>query len=188
MFTFIILPRLVFLLVLVVGLGAIFLTLRRFKQRRILLSIYAALLALLLADAVFYHRSIPGHLLRWVEGEQGMNQVANDYLEDSQKTIDPLELQRWAESMIKQSPYTGSPSIIPLSQVPANIQNFKKEFPLKDHLVLDGVVYLGWGGGLGHLGFYVGPPTFKTAPPNPDDNNYGDYVEWKPGIYFWAGE
>jgi hypothetical protein len=186
MFIFFILPRLVLVLVLAGIFGGIFLALKRCQKRRIFLGIYTALLVLLLADAVFDGRSIPGNVLRWIKGEQGMNQIADDYFDDTRKTIDPVEIQRWAVAMLQQYPQTDSSVVkIPPDKIPAYVQN-PKGYDLKDHYVQAGAVYLGWGGGLGHFGLCVGPPTFKTALEPDPDNPYGtSYIEWQPGIYFW---
>ena len=183
-FGIILLPRLVLLLGFAFSIGGIFLALKHSKYRRIFLSFYTALLVLFLADAVFDGRSIPGHLRRWVNGEPGIIQSAHDYFEDTRKTVDPQELQRWAVAMLQPRAQTNSAVAIPPDKVPAYILN-PKGFYLKEPRVRDGAVYLEWGGGLGHFGICVGPPTFKVVPPSADDNDRTSYVEWKPGIYFW---
>ena len=43
-------------------------------------------------------------------------------------------------------------------------------------------VWIVWGGGFGHWGIRVGSLAFKAT--DRYDDNY--YVEWQPGIYFWA--
>jgi hypothetical protein len=185
MFFFVILPRLVLLLALILLFAGIFLLLKNRTSRRPAFLIIAALVVLLAADVVLDHRSIPCHVLRWLQGEQGMNQIADDFFDDARKSVDPAELQRWAVTMLQSIPPADSSVAIDISanQVPANIRNFRG-FPLKDHWIHNGAVYLGWGGGFGHFGFCIGPPTYQPVP-EPDNPHNFSYVEWKPGIYFW---
>jgi hypothetical protein len=167
--------------------GGIYLLLKKPKSRRLFLAALAAFIVFLLADAVFDGRSIPGHVFRWLKGEDGHEQTLHDLADDAKKSVDPVALQSWAMTIIQQHPQADSSYNIPRDQVPSDIRNFEgKGWPLHQASMRDGAVWLQWGGGFGWWGLCVGPPTFKIAPDPSPGAYYNEYLEWKPGIYCWV--
>ena len=171
--------------------GIFFLARKHVKTGRIILGIYATLISSFLVHAQFDKRSTSGHILRWFKGEYGNKQNANDLAEDAKKSVDPVELQRWAMTILQEPQQTNSDFEIPRDKVLASIQNLKSSGLLFEDVMCDSIesvsaqdrsVWITWGGPFGHWGIRVGSPTFKVVPAN--DDNY--YIEWKPGIYFWC--
>jgi hypothetical protein len=174
-------------------IGVILLARKHVKTGRIILGIYTTLIVLFLVHAQFDRRSTSGHILRWFKGEGGIKQNANDLAEDAEKSVDPVELQRWAITILAELQQTNSDFEIeiPGDKVPASIQNLESSdmlFPdvtcdsAESVAIKDRTVWVTWGGPMGHWGIRVGSPTFKVTPTN--DYNY--YIEWKPGVYFWC--
>ena len=194
MFQAIFILLLLFLVLLLASpfiVGIILLARKHVKAGRIVIGIYATLIVLFLVHAQFDKRSTSGHILRWFKGEYGDKQDANDLAEDAKKSVDPMELQRWAMTILAEPQQTNSDFEIPRDKVLASIQDLKSSGLLFEDVTCDSAesvaakdrtVWITWGGGFGHWGIRVGSPTFKVTPTN--DDNY--YIEWKPGIYFWC--
>jgi hypothetical protein len=100
--------------------------------------------------------------------------------------VKPEELQAWATNLIARTPFEGRDSVkIKPSDVPQFVHAIYGEDPemvFIHHSDTGNFIEIWYGGGFGHWGIDVGPPTFQGIE-NP--NFY--VVPWKPGIYFWAG-
>jgi hypothetical protein len=171
--------------------GAILLFKKHPKAGGIILGLYLALIGSFVIYGHLERRSPVGHIVRWFEGEDGAHQDVNDLAEDAKKVVNPAELQQWAVNVL-QAETTNYPSgEFPRGSVPPEIRNLQSggdpfgdvEVDSADSQTPEGrTVWIVWGGGFGHWGIRVGPPSFKAG--NRYDDNY--YVEWKPGIYFWC--
>ena len=108
------------------------------------------------------------------------------FAEKVKKVADPLELQQWAMTVLRDTQQSASSTQISEEKVPVGIRNLMSDGSPLQYAFCDGAavsdrtIWLVWGGGFGHWGIRVGAPSFKVSP---DDDNY--YIEWKPGIYFW---
>ena len=194
---FIIILFLFLLLVSPFIVGIILLARKRKKTGSAVLIIYGALICFFFIEAQCEKRSTPGHILRWLKGEDGMHQDVNDLAEDVKRSVNPSELQNWAVAILEEAQKTNSfPKIsiaaddsitqIPMEKLPASIRNLESNgVSFSDATIEDEnrSVFLWCGGPMGHWGIRVGSPTFKVVP-EPGEHFY--YIEWKPGIYFWC--
>jgi hypothetical protein len=159
---------------------------RKSKAGGIALAVFAGLFCLLFVEAQLQNRSTPGHVFRWLKGENRIHQNMNDLAEDAKKTVDAAELQRWAMKIMQETPPTNTPPEITADKVPADIQSLVSDGVQLGDAECDSTsdsVWLYWGGPFGHWGIRVGSPTFTV---NSKTGDYADYAEWKPGIYFWC--
>lgn len=183
---------LLLLLALPFVLGIVLLGKKRTRAGLIALCFYPALFGVFLIYGHLERRSAAGRVVRWFGGEYEMQQYANDLAQDANKVVDPSELQRWAMVVLKETEATNyDPGEFPRDKVLPSIQNLQSEGSSFEMVVVDETnsvppqsrtVWICWGSGFGHWGIRIGPPAFKAT--NSFDDNY--YVEWKPGIYFWA--
>ena len=153
---------------------------------------YLALIGSFVIYGSLGRRTTAGHIVRWFEGEGRNQQHANDLAEDTKKVVNPAELQQWAMNVLQETETTNySDGNFPRGKVLLGIRNLQSGDDSFEDVMVDAdksvppesrSVWIVWGGGFGHWGIRVGPPSFKVA--DPYDDNY--YVEWKPGIYFWC--
>jgi hypothetical protein len=176
--------------------GAILLLQKHSKAGLIVFGVYLASIGSFLICFFIYgnleRRSTVGHIVRRLEGEYGGQQNANDLAEDAKKVVNPGELQQWAMTILQETETTNYPDgEFPRDKVLPGIRNLQSGGSSFEMVLADSVgsvppgnrsVWIVWGGGFGHWGIRVGPPTFKVA--KKYDDNY--YVLWKPGIYFWC--
>jgi len=149
------------------------------------------LIGAFLFDAETDKRSGPGRCVRWLNGEYGNLQGVNDLAEDAMKSVDPLELQKWAVSVLQESQPTNAFGGIPNDKIPTSIRNLNGENYSFGDAWIDSTsdvspqsrfIMLEWGGGfLGRWGIRVG----SLACTGTNDDDYY-YREWKPGICFWC--
>jgi hypothetical protein len=177
--------------------GAILVARKHKRSGYAILIIYGGLISLFIIEAQCEKRSTPGHILRWLKGEDGIHQDVNDLAEDVKRLVDPSELQNWAVAILEEAQKTNSfPKIsiaadvsitqIPIKKLPASIRSLESNgSPFDDATIEDDnrSVWLWCGGPMGHWGIRVGSPTFKVVT-EPGEHDY--YIEWKPGIYFWC--
>ena len=180
---------LVFLLVSPLLIGLVLLARKHAKAGRIILGVYTLLIALFVIHAQLEKRSTSGHIFRWLKGEGGIRQDMNDLAEDAKKVVNPSELQTWAVNILRETPQTNTEFEIPAEKVPAYIRNLTSdevlfsdaEYEGEGIVAPDPCILLYWGGPMGHWGLCVGSQKFKIQSlPN------ADYVEWRPGVYFWC--
>jgi hypothetical protein len=153
------------------------------------LVIYGVLVGSFVIHAQFEKRSTSGHIFRWLKGEGGIRQNMNDLAEDAKKVVNPSELQQWAVIILHETQQTNTEFEIPADKVPANIRNLTSdevqfsdaEYEGEGIVAPDPCILLYWGGPMGHWGLCVGSQTFKIQ-----SMRNADYIEWKPGIYFWC--
>ena len=136
-------------------------------------------------------RSTPGRFVRFLQGEDLFKQYMNDLAEDTKKAVDPSELQRWAVTVLRDTPESESVTTgVPEEKIAVSIRNLRTNgmaFEMVGCNSEDSAdpqersVCIWWGGGFGHWGIRVGAPTFKVDPASEDNA----YIEWRPGIYFW---
>jgi hypothetical protein len=177
--------------------GIILLARKHKRTGHAVLIIYGGLISFFIIVAQCEKRSTPGHILRWLKGEDGIHQDVNDLAEDVKSSVNPSELQNWAVAILEEAQKTNSfPKIsvaadvsttqIPMEKVPASIRNLESNGSHFDDSTIEDdnrSVFLWCGGPMGHWGMRVGSPTFKVVP-EPGEHFY--YIEWKPGIYFWC--
>jgi len=167
--------------------GIVLLARKHVKAGAAVLVIYAVLFGSFVIHAELNRRSASGHILRWLIGEAGNQQRANDLAEDAKKVVNPSELQQWAVSILNETQKTNTEIQIPEDKVPAYIRNLTSdevEFGdawYEEDLGPEPCILLYWGGPMGHWGLCVGSQTFKIK-----SMLNADYVEWKPGVYFWC--
>jgi hypothetical protein len=104
-------------------------------------------------------------------------------------TVDPNEVQAWATNLIaKAGTNVGDSISVRRADVPAWVESiYRKNGDLGD-VTIERIgqddprmyVQICYGGGFGHWGLIVGPPTLILGNPNTGHNRL-----WKPGIYFW---
>ncbi|HTV41427.1 MAG TPA: hypothetical protein VMF08_12670 [Candidatus Sulfotelmatobacter sp.] len=172
--------------------GAILLFKKHPRTGWTVLAAYLALIGSFVIYGNIERRSTVGHIVRWLEGEDGAHQDANDLAEDAKKVVNPSELQKWAMAVLQETETTNYPDgQFPRDKVLASIQNLQSRGDFFDDVEVNDdkstppgsrSVWIVWGGGFGHWGIRVGSPTFKVT--DRYDDNY--YVNWEPGIYFWA--
>jgi len=175
---------------LIIGI-VLLLTQKQSSFGLVVLGVYFCLLGSFFVYGLTHPRTTPGHIIRWCRGEYGLQQRANDLAVDAKKTVNPDEFQKWAQSILQEASLTNSSGDIPRNQVPVYIQNLytnggpfeSAEFTTDKSVPPEQrSVWIVWGGGFGHWGIRIGPPSFRIDLNN--DENY--YTEWKPGIYFWC--
>lgn len=172
--------------------GAILLWKKHAQAGWTVLAAYLALIGSLVIYGNIERRSTVGHIVRWCEGEDGAHQDANDLAEDTKKVVDASQLQQWAMTLLQGAETTNYPDgQFPRDKVLPSIRNLQSRGDSFEDVEVDASgsvppgsrsVWIVWGGGYGHWGIRVGSPTFKVT--DRYDDNY--YVEWEPGIYFWA--
>jgi hypothetical protein len=102
------------------------------------------------------------------------------------ESVDPMKLQDWAISNIKQFqnshqiPNSELPSNIKQIGIPGNVQGFINTWGG----INTNVVILTWGGGFGSWGLIVGAQDYVG--PQEDANDY--IVPWISGVYFYMGK
>lgn len=166
--------------------GIVLLARKHVKTGVAVLVSYGVLFGSFVIHAELERRSTCDHIFRWLNGEYGNHQSANDFAEDAKKVVNPSELQQWAVIILHETQPTDMPFEIPADKIPANIRNLTSDgVPFEDAsyeegLAQDPCIVLYWGGPFGHWGLCVGSQTFKIKS-LPDSG----YVEWKPGVYFW---
>ncbi len=166
--------------------GIVLLALKHVRTGVAVLVIYGALFGIFVIHAEIERRSTSGHILRWLKGEYGNQQTADDFAEDAKKVVNPSELQEWAVTILHETRQTNTEIQIPTDKIPANIQNLTGDgVPFEDAwyeegLALEPCILLYWGGPMGHWGFCVGSRTFKIT-----SMRDANCIEWKPGVYFW---
>ena len=159
---------------------------KRFWVGSGVLAVFPALMGLLLIEAQFDRRSTPGHELRRFRGEDGIHQDMNDLAEDTKKSVDSAELQRWATAIMQAPQQTNTPPKIMADKVPDSIRKLVSGGAHLNYAQCDSSldsVWIEWGGPFGHWGIRVGSPTFTV---NSKAGDFIEYIEWKPGIYFWC--
>ena len=169
--------------------GMVLLARKHVRAGVAVLVIYGVLVGSFVIHAQFEKRSTSGHIFRWLKGEGGIRQNMNDLAEDAKKVVNPSELQQWAVIILHETQQTNTEFEIPADKVPANIRNLTSdgvqfsdaEYEGEGILAPDPCVLLYWGGPMGHWGLCVGSQTFKIQ-----SMRNADYVEWKPGVYFWC--
>jgi hypothetical protein len=183
---------LLLLLALLCIVGTILLWKKHPEAGLAVLAVYVALIGFFVVYGNIERRSAVGHIVRWCEGEDGAHQDANDLAEDAKRVVNPSELQQWAMAILRQPNATNYPDgMLPRDKVLPSIRNLQSggESFEDAEVHLDTSkspenrsIWIVWGGGFGHWGITVGSPAFKVT--DRYDDNY--YVEWQPGIYFWA--
>lgn len=171
--------------------GIVLLKRKHAKIGGFVLVAYAALFGSFVIHAQLERRSTSGHILRWLKGEYGNQQNANDFAEDARKVINPSELQKWAVMILQDDhqtiQQTDTPFEIPADRIPASIRNLTiNGIPFEtaaDEAGLgpDRCIMFFWGGPFDYWGLCVGSQTFKAK----STLDYS-YVEWIPGVYFWC--
>jgi hypothetical protein len=159
---------------------------RKFKAGGLAFGVFAGLVGLLFIEAQLDSRSTPGHELRRFRGEDGIHQDMHDLAEDSKKTVDSAELQQWAMAIMQATQQTNDPPKIMPDKVPHSIRNLVSGGLHLNYAQCDSSsdsVWIEWGGPFGHWGIRVGSPAFTVSSKAGD---FYDYIEWKPGIYFWC--
>jgi len=177
--------QLLLLVSLLVVSGVLFAR-KRFWVGSVVLAIFPALMGFFLIEAQLDRRSTPGHELRRFRGEDGIHQDMHDLAEDTKKTVDSAELQRWATAIMQATHQTNDPPKIMPDQVPNIVRKLVSGGLHLNYAQCDSSVdsvWIEWGGPFGHWGIRVGSPTFTV---NSKSGDFIEYVEWKPGIYFWC--
>jgi hypothetical protein len=107
--------------------------------------------------------------------------------ERARSRVDPHRLQSWAVSVLSQKPLP-STSQVEHMEIPQELHRLYESewqygpfviFSEKDENNSDDYLEIHWGGGFGHWGFLVGPPSFRTQDP------FYAVIEWIPGVYFF---
>ena len=134
-------------------------------------------------------RTSLGHTLRWLQGETGNEQRANDFAEDVEKKIDVEKLRTWCEEIMSLYRRNELPIIksgtkkpkgwvsIPSSEIPKFLCDFRSNEPdVSIHLSRRGepvCVDIYWL----CCGLLVGDPK--------ESHNHSVLKEYKPGIYIY---
>ena len=102
------------------------------KTGAAILVIYGVLVGSFVIHAELERRSTSGHILRWLKGEYGDQQSANDFAEDAKKAVNPSELQQSALIILYEYRHADSGEI-PADKVPASIRNLTSDgVPFED--------------------------------------------------------
>jgi hypothetical protein len=116
-----------------------------------------------------------------------MNRDENDFQENVEKQVNPIELQKWAQQMIVAHPIESRSGDyeIPVRELPVSLRSFGKLKPEMAFVSQQGpdakpAVVIFWGGGFGHWGLIVGDKDLRMS----SDQNETD-SQWIDGVYFF---
>jgi hypothetical protein len=166
--------------------------------------VFVAAVAWFLMRAHVDRRSIPGHIVRRLQGESGISQDLNDLADDISSTPALKQLQPWAvqtlnryrEGRLETNGYAqfywDEPSAVRLSRRERpefinhqwGVTNGDGEEEPEIFIVLDTnrlpeSVAIGWY----MYGIQIGPPEYRISYAS---NYYCPYVQVKPGVYVYG--